>query len=168
VEGAKGLEEPFCKNHYLYLAFWVLLSCFLFIIGIKFIEVYNEINSLSLFIFNTYSISSRYIRSYSTKLPKPIKIYENSDIQKLHILEENKGKFGVYLLRNLKNKKIYVGSSIDLRRRFKEYFNIDRLLRHKNLPICAALIKYGYSQFSLEILEYCDTSVLLKKKNNII
>src|SRR5256885_7910596 len=51
------------------------------------------------------------------------KKYENSDIQKFQILEENKGKSGVYLLRNLINKKTYVGSSIDLRRRFKEYFN---------------------------------------------
>jgi group I intron endonuclease len=91
------------------------------------------------------------------------------DTQKLQILDENKGKPGVYLIRNLKNNKFYVGSSIDIRRRFKEYFSIDHLLRRNKLPICAALSKYGYSLFSVEILEYCDTSILLifiyKKKN---
>ena len=92
---------------------------------------------------------------------KWVKKYENMDTQKLQILDENKGKPGVYLIRNLKNNKFYVGSSIDIRRRFKEYFSIDHLLRRNKLPICAALSKYGYSLFSVEILEYCDTPILL-------
>ena len=53
---------------------------------------------------------------------------------------------------------------MDLRRRFKEYFNVNHLLRNKNLAICAALAKYGYSQFSLEVLEYCDPSNILKRE----
>jgi hypothetical protein len=111
VEGAKGLIEPFCKKHCTFFAFGVCFTFILYIIvGFSFIEVYNEINLslLSLFIFNTYSVSSckaRCIRAYSTELPEPIKKYENSDIQKFQILEENKGKSGVYLLRNLINKK---------------------------------------------------------------
>lgn len=32
------------------------------------------------------------------------------------------------------------------------------------MPICKALLKYGYAEFSLEILEYCSTDVLLKKE----
>lgn len=115
--------------------------------------------------FKTIFSPSR-VRRYSTNthLYEPIKKYENADIQKLQILEENKGKIGVYLLRNLNNKKFYIGSSSDLRRRFKEYYNVNHLLRNKNLAICAALIKYGYSQFSLEIIEYCDLSVLFKRE----
>ena len=53
---------------------------------------------------------------------------------------------------------------MDLRRRFKEYFNVNHLLRNKNLAICAALGKYGYSLFSLEVLEYCDPSNILKRE----
>ena len=86
------------------------------------------------------------------------------DTQKLQILDENKGKPGVYLIRNLKNNKFYVGSSIDVRRRFKEYFNVNHLLRRNQLPICAALAKYGYSLFSVEIIEYCNTSILLERE----
>ena len=107
------------------------------------------------------------VRGYSTNTDSqydPVKKYENMDTQKLQILEENKVKSGVYLIRNLNNKKFYVGSSLDLRRRFKEYFNISHLLRNNRLPICAALSKYGYSQFSVEIIEYCDISILLERE----
>lgn len=119
------------------------------------------------FIFNSYSVSGRAnSRAYSTKLPEPVKRYENADTQKFQILEENKGKSGVYLLRNLTNQKMYIGSSSELRRRFKEYFNINHLLRNKNLPICAALIKYGYSQFSVDLSIV--TFLFYWKENNII
>jgi len=36
------------------------------------------------------------------------------------------------------------------------------------LPICRALFKYGYSNFSLEILEYCLVSDLLKREDYYI
>jgi group I intron endonuclease len=64
-----------------------------------------------------------------------------------------------------KTKDIYVGSSINLSRRFTNYFNISYLSKN-NLIISRALIKYGFSNFSLEILEYCDKSVLLKREQH--
>ena len=103
-------------------------------------------------------------RFYSTNVPKSIRKYENVDKHKLQILEENKGKSGIYLFRNLNNKKISIGYSTDLRRRFKEYFNINHLLRNKDLVICVALAKYGYSGFYLEIIEYCDKADLLERE----
>jgi group I intron endonuclease len=84
----------------------------------------------------------------------PVKIYENTDLDKLRILKENKAKAGVYRWTNLINGKSYIGSSINLERRLKEYFNINYLEFRKNMPICSALLKYGYSNFQLEILEY--------------
>ena len=109
-----------------------------------------------------------FFRAYSTEMNHPqyeyVKKYENMDTQKLQILDENKGKPGIYLIRNLKNNKFYVGSSLDIRRRFKEYFNVNHLLRRGKLPICAALSKYGYSMFSVEIIEYCDISILLERE----
>ncbi len=33
------------------------------------------------------------------------------------------------------------------------------------MPICSALLKYGYSSFSLEILEYCDKNDLIEKED---
>jgi group I intron endonuclease len=61
------------------------------------------------------------------------------------------------------NNKSYIGSSVDLKRRFLEYFNIKRLLRYSSMAINKALLKYGYSQFSLSILEYCD-ELMIKEK----
>ena len=33
------------------------------------------------------------------------------------------------------------------------------------MPICNALLKYGYKNFSLTILEFCDIENLMSKKN---
>jgi hypothetical protein len=105
-------------------------------------------------------------RVYSTCIPQYecVRKYENADLQKLTILQENQGKSGVYLMRNLNNQKTYIGSSINLRRRFKEYFNVNHLIRNNDLVICAALLKYGYSQFTVEIIEYCDIADVLKRE----
>jgi len=105
-------------------------------------------------------------RVYSTCIPQYecVRKYENADLQKLTIIQENQGKSGVYLMRNLNNQKTYIGSSINLRRRFKEYFNVNHLIRNNDLVICAALLKYGYSQFTVEIIEYCDIADVLKRE----
>jgi len=54
----------------------------------------------------------------------------------------------------LVNGKKYIGSSADLRRRFRQYLNFNHLERNKSMAICLALLKYGYSKFSFEILEF--------------
>ena len=36
------------------------------------------------------------------------------------------------------------------------------------MTICQALLKYGYSNFSLEIFEYCDLSECIKKETHYI
>ena len=55
---------------------------------------------------------------------------------------------------------IYIGQSRDLSKRFINYFNLSDLKSKHSLIITRALIKYGYLNFSLTILEYCDKSVL--------
>jgi group I intron endonuclease len=62
------------------------------------------------------------------------------------------------MFKNLINGKKYVGSSENLRRRFLEYFDSNYLLRKKCMNICDALLKHDYSNFSIEILEYCEPS----------
>jgi group I intron endonuclease len=82
----------------------------------------------------------------------------------------------------LVNAKSYVGSSVNLSRRFKSYYNANylKLSPAKTMlinkasgrgerslvprPLAPALIKYGYAKFSLEILEYCDKTVLLTRE----
>ena len=109
---------------------------------------------------------------YSTQSPKiPVKIYINADVLKAQILLENKlffskkkrqpsglGKSGIYIWENKLNRKRYVGSSVDLSKRFLNYFSVfflEREIKKGNSAINQALFKYGYSNFSLGILEYC-------------
>ena len=68
--------------------------------------------------------------------------------------------------KNLVNGKSYIGSSVDLSRRFRYYYNANylKLSSAKTMLINKALLKYGYDNFSLEILEYCDKSVLLERE----
>ena len=49
-----------------------------------------------------------------------------------------------------------------------EYFNVNRLLKEKSMPISVALLKYGYSNFSLTILEFCDINVLLTREKHYL
>jgi len=87
------------------------------------------------------------------------KCYPNSDACKEKILSDNKNKAGIYKWENKINGKRYIGSSEKgLNRRFREYFNINYLLKNKSMYICNSLIKHGYFNFSLTILEYCSPS----------
>ena len=52
----------------------------------------------------------------------------------------------------------------DISKRFKKYFNLSYLRSKNSLIISRALIKYGYSNFSVTILEYCDISDLLVRE----
>jgi group I intron endonuclease len=102
------------------------------------------------------------------KWNKQVVIYKDLNL-KAHILNENKGKAGVYCLTNTLNGKTYIGSSNNLRRRFYDYFNINTLIaRRHRVTIYKALLKYGHSNFTLEILEYCDISDLLKRETYYI
>ena len=78
--------------------------------------------------------------------------FETGDTNKLEILKSIKGKSGIYMWTNKLNGKKYVGSSVDLRRRLLEYYNTNRLLDGVSMPIYKALLKHGYSDFSLDIL----------------
>lgn len=88
--------------------------------------------------------------------------FDNIDTQKLQILNDLKNKAGIYQLTNKTNGKSYIGSSIDLRVRFYSYFNFSHISRldKGNSLIHKALLKYGYSNFSLTILEFVDLNGL--------
>ena len=65
--------------------------------------------------------------------------------------------------------KSYVGSSINLGIRFKNYFNYNYLIDPKrNMIIHKALIKYGYSGFKLDILEFCNKDEIIAKEQHYI
>lgn len=98
----------------------------------------------------------------------PVKVYENSDTQKLELLKESRGKTAVYMWTNTLNGKRYVGSSNNLKRRLLKYFNVALISQDLSMVIYRALLKYGYSKFSFTILEYCDSDVLLEREQHYI
>lgn len=124
---------------------------------------YNQfLNSCQFDVYNSWKV-----RVYSTSSLKdkdessddqfiPAAIYEDASSMQKAILKDNAGKAGIYMLTNKLTGDIYVGQSIDLRKRFLNYFNLSYLNRRNELIICRAIIKYGYSKFSVTILEYCD------------
>jgi len=68
------------------------------------------------------------------------------------IMSNVKGFGGVYILTNNINGKRYVGSSINLRKRLYSYFET-KINTLKGVSIIFnALIKYGYSNFSLTVI----------------
>ena len=117
----------------------------------------------SSFLFNFVQI-----RKYSTSSEDDVKgdfCFSNADTHRLEILKAGKDKSGVYMWTNNLNGQRYIGSSIHIRRRFLEYFNTNILLRDNSMVISAALLKYGYSNFSLEILEFCKKEDSISREN---
>ena len=79
------------------------------------------------------------------------------------ILTENKNESGVYRWVNTLNNNTYVGSGLSLSKRVGNYYNKSELNRNPR-PIHAALLKYGYENFNLEILEYCKADELIVRE----
>lgn len=101
-----------------------------------------------------------------TKLPNsviPVIIYDNADIYMLKAVKDNKNKSGVYRWVNKVNGKSYVGSSVNPAIRFKNYRSFRYLSTNKML-ISKALLKYDYSKFTIEILEFCESSEAILKE----
>src|SRR5437588_11228964 len=78
--------------------------------------------------------------------PVPVKIYYNSDTCKDQILSDNKNKSGIYMWKNSINDKRYIGSSENLNRRFREYFNNNYLFRSEERRV-GKDCRYRWSQY---------------------
>jgi group I intron endonuclease len=137
----------------------------------KFKEYYKGLNLKSTNGFGSEkSLSGK--RSYSTVVNiSPVKVYKNADLDKLRIITDNKGKAGVYRWINIANGKSYIGSSVDLGGRLKDYFTLRYLelgLKKSQSHIYRSLLKRGYNNFSLEILEYCESEKALEREQHYL
>jgi hypothetical protein len=124
---------------------------------------FNSKNLISLYLFNIIwlllLVTVYYLGSFYTCYDPcllctliPIKIYPNAEADKGTILKDNTNKSGIYMWKNSINGKRYIGSSENLKVRFLQYFNINHLLRNTYMYIYRALLKHGYSNFSLTII----------------
>lgn len=123
------------------------------------IQKYSKINNLFIRNYSTIIYNNLLINDI-----KYIKKYENAYNMRKNIFIENKGKSGIYMLTNILTNDIYIGQSKDISKRLKNYFNLSYIKSKYNFLINKALIKYGYSNFSVTILEYCDKSDLTKRE----
>jgi len=95
----------------------------------------------------------------------PMVVYSNADTSKTQIIAEIKGKSGVYRWINNDNGKSYIGSSVNLSARLYRYYSLAHItVKSKHSLICKSLVKYGYSRFSFEILEYCKYDEVLVRE----
>lgn len=164
------LESLFLLANSLALGF---LLCYIFLESIFYqYESYCELIGL-----NNLSICSLpFVRFYSNKKNKinidlkPVVVYLNSLACKKVILKDNNGKAGIYRWTHIESGKSYVGSSLNLSRRLRNYFSISYLEKSNggNSIIYNALLKYGYSAFMLEILEYCDPKDITNREQYYI
>ena len=109
-------------------------------------------------------------RQFSSNQPivsvVPEKVYNNLNDTKI-IYKDNQMKSGIYRWVNTTNGSSYVGSSVDLVRRLRDYFSLNWLKKESfknNSIIYKALLKNNYSNFRLEILEYCDKSLVIESE----
>lgn len=73
-------------------------------------------------------------------------------------------KSGIYLIKNLINNKIYVGSSVDLNRRIKTHFNSLIKGNHQNNHLQNSFNKYGIENFRIEVIENCSKNRLRERE----
>lgn len=97
---------------------------------------------------------------------KAVKKYNNFKKDRVSILKECSNISGVYYLINNINGHSYVGSSINLSSRMRNYLNTSFLKSKQNInmPIIKALLKYGHSNFSLWILEHVEAKELATRE----
>lgn len=101
----------------------------------------------------------------------PIKTYSNAERDKFIIYKDNNNKSGIYRWNNLITNKSYIGSAKSIRGRFSIYYStnsVQRKLAEGSSAIYSAILKYGYGNFSIDILEYCDISTLIEREQYYI
>ena len=142
------------------LAYWILINLIIIfdlkILNCFFFLHYEEFNYMN--IFDLYCLEII-----------PIITYNDALFNKNKIILDNKGKAGIYCWTLLSANKSYIGSSVNLGRRLRDYLNHNYISHYsrKNMVINRALLKHGYSNFKLEILEYCNPKDLVKKSSII-
>lgn len=80
-------------------------------------------------------------------------------------IDELKKMCGVYKITNIVNGKIYIGSSMNLGRRFNDHKNQLSRKKHSNKYLQNSWNKYGYESFTFEVIEIVnDFEDLLKRE----
>ena len=90
-----------------------------------------------------------------------VMFFKNVLISKRNIYKQLKGKAGVYLFINNLTSKLYVGSSIVLSKRMASHFYHANSNKDTNIILYRAMRKYKLENFSLAILEFCKSEIIV-------
>lgn len=71
-------------------------------------------------------------------------------------------KIGIYQIRNLTTNKFYIGSAVNISKRFTQHRDDLRKNRHDNKYLQNAWNKYGEADFSFDVLEIAAKDDLLR------
>lgn len=75
---------------------------------------------------------------------------------------------GIYQIKNKMSGKVYVGSSIDIKKRFYKHLWLLKNNKHDNNHLQNSFNLDGESSFEFSILEYCNETELVLKENHYI
>src|ERR1017187_10366861 len=75
---------------------------------------------------------------------------------------------GIYIIINILNNKIYIGSAINLYKRLYEHFRTLKENKHKNKHLQSSYNKYKKDNFIYHLLEYCNKEELIKREQYYI
>ena len=75
---------------------------------------------------------------------------------------------GVYKITNTVTKDFYIGSSKNIKKRWKEHKCLSRWKRYPNNPLYLDMKKYGVDNFELQILEEVEIAHLKEKEQQFI
>ena len=104
---------------------------------------------------------------FTAKEIKSLFFYEFPEASKKEIYGDNKGKTGIYMWTHKASGKKYIGSSLNISQRLVKYFSKSCLLREterNKSAIYRAILKYGLSGFSFEIIEHCEPSIFIERE----
>lgn len=67
---------------------------------------------------------------------------------------------GIYIIKNTINDKVYIGSAVNIKRRFGDHKSRLKHSKHNNAYLQRAWNKYGKENFKFEVLEFCAKEIL--------
>lgn len=144
----KGTSETTCCRCFLTVKYSPLNKNLFIYSNINNIRYYSTKNNNNNLGYNLNKFN--YIKKYN--------LYED----RLKFFQDLKFKSGIYALYNNITNEFYIGSTINFSGRMRNYLNKANLKskQNSNMPITKALLKYGYANFSLFIIEYCKLEYL--------
>lgn len=71
---------------------------------------------------------------------------------------------GIYAIKNKINNKMYVGSALNIERRWKRHKTELKNLKHANKYLEKSFVKYGSDSFEFLILEFCTKEKIIERE----